>query len=218
MHIASQRFYNFITNGKTRCILAFLFYFLFIFIFIIRLDLPSIVKILSSIVFTITFVLGIITCLMALIIKLPEIKNSNILDNIIEEFKKIVIELCMFIPVHMFDFLVTTLFIVGESANQVALDTLHQQAPIWYSIYTIIVAPIEEEFIFRFLPSKFIKNKILYIIFSSVIFAAMHVIHDSNPFYYIWCYMLVSLYLGYRYYKTKDIFVTMAIHCWVNML
>lgn len=81
----------------------------------------------------------------------------------------------------------------------------------------IIIGPIIEEFIFRFLPYRFIKNKILYVIVSTVIFAGMHVLNDPNPFYYIWFYMMRPLYYGYRYHKTKDILVPISMHSLNNL-
>lgn len=49
-------------------------------------------------------------------------------------------------------------------------------------------------------------------------FAAMHVIHDPNPFYYIWFYMIKPLYWAYRYHKTKDIYVTICMHSFSNFI
>ena len=107
---------------------------------------------------------------------------------------------------------------VGQPENQAVLDMVFYEAPIFNSILSFIIAPIVEEFIFRFLPYRFIKNGNLYIIVSTVVFAAMHVINDSNPFYYIWFYMMKPWYYGYRYHKTRDIFVPLSMHILNNLI
>ena len=107
---------------------------------------------------------------------------------------------------------------VGQPANQTNIEQTFLEELILNSIMAIIVGPIIEEFIFRFLPSRFIKNKILYVIVSTVVFAAMHVLDDPNPFYYIWFYIIRACYYGYSYYKTKDILVPISIHSFNNFI
>ena len=46
----------------------------------------------------------------------------------------------------------------------------------------------------------------------------MHVVNDTNAFYNIWFYLPNALYLGYRYYKTNDLLVTISIHSLNNLL
>lgn len=123
-----------------------------------------------------------------------------------------------FIPIWLVSCLVATLFSIGEVANEKRLHELFYEGPIFYSIYIIIIGPIIEEFIFRFLPYRFIKNKVLYIIVSSIVFATMHVLEDTNPFYHIWIYMMRPLYYGYRYHKTKDLWVTISMHSFNNLI
>ena len=124
----------------------------------------------------------------------------------------------MFIPILLISDCVISFIMVGQPANQTSLDKAFYEAPIFNSILSIIIGPIIEEFIFRFLPYRFIKNKTLYIIVSTVVFAAMHVVNDPNPFYYIWFYMMRPLYYGYRYHKTKDILVPLSMHSLNNLV
>lgn len=217
MSIIARQFYNFIKKYKTRRILAFLFYILFILIFIVGLNLPFILQIPFHLTFITVSILGIAICIVDLSNKIHNKKNVNMFSIVVKIYK-IEVELCMAVPIYILHYLIVYFFMVGKPANQVALDVYHQQFPIWSFIRLIVIAPIKEELIFRLLPYKFINNKILFIIVSSVVFAGVHVIHDPNPFYYIWFYMLVSLYLGFRYYKTKDILVTIFIHSFFNFL
>ena len=124
----------------------------------------------------------------------------------------------MFIPIFIITICITSFIMVGQSANQTSIDESFYEAPIFNSILAIIIGPIIEEWIFRFLPSKFINNRTLYIIVSTVIFATMHVIDDPNAFYYIWFYMMRPLYYAYRYHKTKDILVPISMHSLNNLV
>lgn len=217
MIIIARQFYNFIKKDKIRRILAFLFYILFILIFIVGLNLPFILQIPFHLTFITVSILGIAICIIDLSNKIHNKENVNMFSIVVKLYK-IEVELCMALPIYVLHLLILYFFMLGEPANQTALNARDQQFPIFSFISSIIIAPIKEELIFRLLPSKFINNKILFIIVSSVVFAGIHVIHDPNPFYYIWFYMIVSLYLGFRYYKTKDILVTISIHSYFNLL
>ena len=145
-------------------------------------------------------------------------KKIKIMNAIRQEAKKIGKELLMFIPVYLVSICFINFFMIGEPVNQTDVNNMLKQTPIYSIICIVIIGPIIEEFIFRFLPSKFIKNPVVYVIVSAFVFAGAHIINDVNPFYYIWFYMIDSLYYGYRYYKTKDIWVTATIHSFNNII
>ena len=75
-----------------------------------------------------------------------------------------------------------------------------------------------EETIFRYLPHQFIKNKKIYIIVSAFIFSMMHCTGSFNELIYIPMYLPSSLYFAYKYYKTEDVFVTIAMHSFINFI
>lgn len=216
MNTISERFFKFIKKDKTRSLLAFLFYFLFIFT--TTVNLPLILQIISYIVVMVVTMLGIIIYIIDSTEKSFEQREERIGKKIQQEFKKIAKEIIMFIPVLLVSVFIISFFMLGEPANQSSINESFKQSPILLSIEAIIIAPLLEEYIFRFLPYKFIKNKILYIIISAVVFAAMHVVNDPNPFYYIWFYMIRPLYYGYRYKKTEDIWVTISLHSFNNFI
>lgn len=209
MNTKIERFYKFIMKEKTRKFLAFAFYVSAIMF--MQSESTSVLGIISSIALIIIIVLSypVSTSLQI---------TNKIEKNIIQEIKKIAKEILMFIPIFITSICITTFLMVGQSANQTSIEETFYQAPIIYSIIIIIIAPIIEEFIFRFLPYRFINNKILYVVISSLIFAAKHVINDPNPFYYIWFYMMRPLYYGYRYHKTKDILVPISLHSLNNLV
>lgn len=138
-------------------------------------------------------------------------------QKIINETRKLIKEFLMFIPMLLLSHVICSLM-TGIPENQAALDKDFYEAPIWNSILMIILGPMLEEYVFRYLPNRFIKNSTLYIIFTSLVFAWMHVSSDPNPFYYIWVYMSHALYYGYRYRKTQDIKVTLLCHSFNNLI
>lgn len=211
-----ERIYEFLTTEKSKRTFAFIFYFLFI-ITLIELNLPVAIQIFINIILAIIYIVFLSNFFSTLLEKIPtDIKL--LLKKSGKELKKIIKEIILFyIFLKVCSFLVGFLF-VGTPDNQTRIITEFYSEPIYNSIIIIIIGPILEECIFRYLPSRFIKNKILYIVISSIIFAGMHVINYPNPLYYIWFYLPCALYFGYRYYKTKDLLVTISIHCFNNFI
>ena len=150
--------------------------------------------------------------------KMYETNKGKFVKNIIQEIKKIAKEILMFIPVLIITKLITIFVMVGQPVNQINIEQSFFEMPIFNSICAIVIVPIVEEVVFRLLPYKFIKNKAVYIIVSTVIFAVMHVINDPNACYYVWFYMMRPLYYGYSYYRTKDILVPISMHSLNNLI
>lgn len=217
MNTKIGRFFTFIMKEKTRNFFAFAFYVFFIVMFI-EIDLPLALEIICCIV-VLSITPFVCTVYMSeWMDKMYERNRGKLGKNIIQEIKKIAKEILMFIPILLISDCIISFTMVGQPANQTSIEQSFYEAPIFNSIFAIIIGPIIEEFIFRFLPYRFIKNKTLYIIVSTVVFAAMHVISDPNPFYYIWFYMMRPLYYGYRYHKTKDILVPISMHSLNNLV
>lgn len=212
-----ERFLIFLMKDQIRNFLSFTFYVLTI-VTLIGIDLPLILEIIFGIILMLIGLLGGTIYMNEWLDKVFEKSNENLRKNIIEEIKKILKEFLMFIPIILLSIFITSFIMVGKSVNQTVVEENFSKSPISFSIFAIIIGPIIEEFIFRFLPYKFIKNKTLYIIVSAIIFAAMHVVNDTNPFYYIWGYMINSFYYGYRYHKTQDILVPISMHSVNNLV
>lgn len=108
--------------------------------------------------------------------------------------------------------------IIGESSNQEAIKDL----PIWLTfILSIIIAPICEEIMFRGFLRKVLKNDIIFIIFSALIFGITHCLYiEENWIMYLHIIPYAILGAGFAkiYTKTDNIFTDMSVHfCW-NML
>lgn len=212
-----ERFIRFIYKANVRSIVAFMFYVPFI-IMALKIDLPEILENVYGIALLIVGFLTLPTYIIITMVEKLDKLEKKVWKTIIQEIKKIAKEIIMFIPVYLISGIITSLIMVGEPANQTSINESFYDAVILNSIFAILIGPILEEFIFRFIPYRFIKNKELYIIISALVFAALHVIEDTNPLYYIWFYMARSLYYSYRYYKTNDILVTFSIHSLNNLI
>lgn len=206
-----ERFLRFLKKEKTKSVLAFLVYFSIIF-WVLEFDMSSVTKVILGIIQFTIVILWYVICLY-------EITNDSLSPKKKEnKIKLIVKEIAMFIPILIITCFITELFVVGTPVNQASIDSDFGSSPIFYSLMIIVFGPIIEEYIFRLLPRKFIKNKYVYIIFSSTMFAAMHVIDDPNAFHYVWFYMMRPIYYGYRYYETDNIWVPISMHSLNNFI
>lgn len=210
MDIKIERFFNFIMNERTRSFIAFILYVPFI-VMAMRIDLPLALEIIYLIVL---MSVGLFITPIYVIVWVDEKENRK---KTYSRNKKLAKEILMFIPVLLISTCITSFIMIGEPTNETSIKESFYDAVIFNSIFIIIIGPIIEEFIFRFLPYRFIKNKTLYIIISAFVFVALHVINDPNPLYYIWFYMMRPLYYGYRYHKTNDILVTISMHSLNNL-
>lgn len=212
----TERFLDFVLKEKTRNFVAFYYYF-YCLLYMFQIKIPILFEIFCGIVFFICSILGAIY-ICEIIDKIVESNIIKTREKICSKIKVVVKEIFIFIPVWIISFLINEYILIGEPVNQTSIVEHIKESPVFYSIFVIIIGPIIEEFIFRFLPSRFIKNKILYILISGFVFAMMHVIDELNPFYYIWYYIIRAIYYGYSYKKTKDIFVPISIHVLNNLI
>ena len=105
------------------------------------------------------------------------------------------------------------------TANQDALNS----APLWYiGPLAIIWAPVVEEAIFRGGIRRFIKNDILFVIVSALLFGLLHTISTEIGIYNIMIqslqYVVMGGVMAYVYTKTNNIYVNMGIHCIQNTI
>ncbi len=216
-----NRFIAFAKKENTRNFVALVYYLVLVAAFI-DFNIPLILKIIEFfiIIFISSTFMGIYEW--EYLNQLFARTKANVKESIIQEIKKIVKEIIMSIPIIIVSIIATSivrLFILDNGPeNQISIEQDFKIHPVIVIISTIVIAPIIEEITFRFLPRRFIKNKALYIIISSVIFSSMHVIGDPNAFYYIWLYMIDPLYWSYRYCRTDDILVTISLHSFSNLI
>lgn len=109
------------------------------------------------------------------------------------------------------------LFIDNIPSNQAILNSL----PIYITAFlAIIIAPLTEELMFRGFIKKFIKNDVLFVIFSSLIFGGLHVIpaNSLHQTLFILPYSILGFAFSLNYVKTKNIASNIFLHsAWNSM-
>ena len=84
-------------------------------------------------------------------------------------------------------------------------------------ITMIILSPICEEIVFRGSFKKVINNKYIFCIFTSLLFGLFHVVFNSDIIYMI-PYALLGYYIAKTYYETDNIYTSIIMHSWHNLI
>jgi len=105
------------------------------------------------------------------------------------------------------------------STNEEAVRDFLFKYPLYSIIAIPLLVPIIEELVFR-LSFNGIKNKYLFILLTSSLFAFLHILADLNSplALYFFPYLTIGLVFSLSYYKTKNIFSGIIIHIWHNTL
>jgi len=104
------------------------------------------------------------------------------------------------------------LFVGDIPNNQEALLSL----PLYLTGFlAIVVGPLTEELMFRGFIKKFIKNDIVFLIISSLIFGGLHVLSADSleQFLFIIPYSVLGFAFSLNYIKTKNIASNIFLHC-----
>ena len=113
---------------------------------------------------------------------------------------------------------ILTLAIVKETpTNQEALLSL----PLYITAFlAIIVGPLTEELMFRGFIKKFIKNDVLFIIISALVFGGLHVLSADSlqQLLFIVPYSVLGFAFSLNYVKTKNIASNIFLHCAWNSI
>jgi len=108
-----------------------------------------------------------------------------------------------------------------NATNQLELNKAFMINPILVIVLAVIVAPLMEELLFRGIFRKIFSNKYAFIIISSIIFGALHVIDDfktPQELLFILSYSILGIFLATIYEKTSNIFANMMFHFIQNSL
>ena len=111
--------------------------------------------------------------------------------------------------------LISTLFDAGVAGNEQTVQSMIASLPWIMIINAGILAPIVEELVFRKSYEHLIKNKIIYIIVSGLIFGLAHVLGNVNT-WIDWLFIIPYGALGscfaFSYVKTKSILTPIMFH------
>ncbi|MBQ7140314.1 MAG: CPBP family intramembrane metalloprotease [Bacilli bacterium] len=109
---------------------------------------------------------------------------------------------------------------LGLAGNEESVRNLLIEAPLYTFISACILAPFQEEMLFRKVIRDFCKNKYVFIIVSGLIFGLMHVLGTASGLEYL--YLLPYGFLGsmfaLMYVKTDNIWCPIFIHFFHNTL
>lgn len=109
---------------------------------------------------------------------------------------------------------------LGIAGNEESVRDLLVKAPLYTFISACILAPFQEEMLFRKIMKDFCKNKYVYIIVSGFIFGLLHVLGTASGLEYL--YLLPYGFLGsifaLMYVKTNNIWCPIFIHFFHNTL
>ena len=154
-------------------------------------------------------------------------KNKDILFKQLIDIKKI--KLNDFIKIVTISLLFTLLMVISNkliinylghiASNELENQLLFNKAKLQMGLNIIIFGPIIEELIFRFQYHNVKGNKLITFIFYTLIFAIVHV-NLTNPSDYLFLipYLFLSLSIGYSYYKTDNIFMSIFAHILNNFI
>ena len=112
-------------------------------------------------------------------------------------------------------YLICNLSLISLVGNIPTNQAILTSWPIYITaLLAIIIAPIIEELMFRGFIRKFIRNDILFVIISTLIFGALHVtVSDSiEQFLFIIPYSLLGLAFSLNYVRTKNIASNIFLH------
>lgn len=118
------------------------------------------------------------------------------------------------------NYLVLTFINNKLTVNEKLVREMYNNYLIASTFINILIIPFLEEIVFR-LSFNEIKNKYLYLITSSFIFAFFHVIGSLESIlsiFYILPYFAIGITLGLVYYRSQNIFDSILIHAIHNLV
>ena len=112
---------------------------------------------------------------------------------------------------------------LGQSTNELDNITLLKSNIIAHSITVVLIAPFLEELVFRLSFNKMTNNKHLFSFITGLIFGFIHIITSlsfDNPLNILLLipYSAMGVALGYAYKETDNIFSSLTMHMFHNLI
>lgn len=171
----------------------------------------------------ITFTIINILTMLILIITLIKINNLNIRETIKDfktNYKKYLILILKTLAIGLVFIIISNLIITKFNdlpQNELIIREELKKYPFYYTLNIIIFSPIIEEILFRY-NLTIIKNKYIYIIVSTLLFAILHIQKIPQDLIHLISYTLMSLTFLYPFYKTKNILSSIITHSVYNLI
>ena len=145
-----------------------------------------------------------------------KIFKDNFIENIDIGFRYWMLGLFIM----MISNVIITYFLKGGGANnEVAVQKMIKTLPWLMVIDAGIIAPFNEEIVFRKTLKDIFNNPIILCILSFLFFGGAHVISDAKTitdYLYIIPYGALGASFAYSYYKTNTVFTSMSMHIFHN--
>ena len=109
----------------------------------------------------------------------------------------------------------------GGANNEKAIQQMIASFPILMLIEAGVIAPFNEEIVFRKTIKDTFKNKWIFIILSFLLFGGAHVINSAKvmtDYLYIIPYGILGASFALAYYKTNNIFTSISMHMLHNTI
>lgn len=118
------------------------------------------------------------------------------------------------------NFVISFLLNASQATNEQMVQKMISAMPYLLIISAGIIAPINEEILFRKVFKDNIKNKIICILVSGILFGYMHVTSATTilQFLYIIPYSSLGISFAVMYSKTDSIFTSMSMHMFHNTI
>ena len=199
-------------NEHSKLLYFIIFVFLFIICYTPATDLLPIPNTKISAIITVSLLYIIQICSLV-IPMLKELKRDFVaLKN---NFKIYISNMLPRFGIIFIVYAISSLALVSFVGNISTNQEIISQWPIYISAFlAIIIAPLTEELMFRGFMKKFIKNDILFIILSSLIFGGLHIMQSENlsQILFIIPYSILGFAFALNYVKTKNIASNIFLH------
>lgn len=140
--------------------------------------------------------------------------NNNLKNFKTQNLKYLLISIPLILINYILLLIISKITLLPE--NEKLIRSLIKLNPIYYTLIFGILSPIGEELTFRFGFNN-IKNKYIYMILPSLLYAFMH-LSNMNEILYIVPYFILGLTFAYTYRKTNCIIYPTIIHIINNLI
>ena len=159
----------------------------------------------------------IIFCIYFIIYRKDLIKDFKDYRQHKEEYKDIGIRywLIGLFLMMIINYILNVVLKAGGANNEKAVQQMIASCPLLMLIEAGIIAPFNEEIVFRKSLKDTFKNKWIFIILSFLLFGGAHVLSSAKvmtDYLYIIPYGLLGASFAMAYYKTNNIFTSISMH------
>jgi membrane protease YdiL (CAAX protease family) len=125
--------------------------------------------------------------------------------------KNVALGLLVFMAILVLELIVSLISQVTGVPISTNVSAVFAGAPLWFLFFSVVVAPVCEEVLFRGLMVPRIG-----IVVSALLFAAMHAGYDSTFAVEVLAALVFGLIAGYVFKKTESLYPSMLAHVLVN--